>query len=548
MRRCLHQTFVILFAGFFLSSIHAQTVNLSGVVKDASTQQGISGATVKLVGLKDSTTTDAGGAYLLTGSAVRFFRSMGPQFLTTPHFTGTSIVFGIVDNAAQVRADIYDLSGRHVASLLDKKIERGTYRINPYLSTLSGQIYFAKIRTGSKTTMLKMPYTDKSSSGMGGLLRKITGGDIGNGLAKPAAVDDTIKVISAGYLTSSKAITAYTGANNFSLAWTGFGGSISFEMASYQACQNPALITVVDSSVTGPTLTIHVNSTTTPAGFSMTLKAVAGAVGTYADSVYFSVKKADSTKRILKVLDQDSVFASYNHITPSHPAALRTTGTYWSGTTGQFGPGASQYFGLKAKMLINLFDGDLNDSEVVVTVKSPKDTTGISLALKPVPANPGSYSGKVGFSTTTSVPGSIIAINGGDSLGQLITMIYHDIAPVGTLYGSICTWIPSAGTLVLDSTAYHGTTSKMGITLIDDDILDSSVVVNIKSKKDATGIRDTLKLDPDAPGNYIGQVGFSTTASAARVIAVADGDTVSVTYQDDTPIKTVSLKASWNSN
>jgi hypothetical protein len=408
-----------------------------------------------------------------------------------------------------------------------------------------------------------MPFTDKPAQGPGGassspkgggMLRKIndaskspTGnGDIGNSLARSTAVDDTIKVIAAGYQTSSKAVTGYTGVNNFSLTWTGSGGSIAFEMASYQGCQIPAYLTVLDSSLHGPSLRVRVKSTTNSNGFDLSLKPVTGTTGMYADSLYFSITKSDSAKRLLQVKDQDSVIASYDHGAPSHAASMRTTGTYWSGTTGQIGPGASQYFGLRAKMLINLFDSDLTDSAVIVTVKSPKDTTGISLALKPLPGNPGSYSREVGFSLTASIQDSIIAIDGRDSLGQLITMIYHDAAPAGTRLGSICTWIPALGTMVLDSAAYHGTAGKMAITLIDDDILDSSVVVSIKSKKDPTGILDTLVLAEGMLRNFTGQVGFSTTTSRTGFIAVQDNDSVAVSYQDDTPVKLVIQKASWS--
>lgn len=569
MQHCSPQAFVILFAGFFLFPVHAQTVNLTGTVKDSSTQQGVGNAVVKIVGLNVSDTTDANGNYSLANSAIRFFGSPSPgnRIITAPRITHSGLFFGVSGDAARVRVriDLYDLSGRHVASLIDKMLGQGNYRINPYSSTLSRQIYFVKIKSGNQTAMVKMPFADKpalasggaSSSPKGDGALKKTGdaeasptgdGAIGNGLAKPAAVNDTLAVFSAGYLINKKPIASYTGVNDFSLVWTGLGGNILFEMASYQGCQIPALIVVVDSSASGPTLSVHVRSTTTPAGFSMSLKPVTGAVGTYADSVYFSIKNTDSTKRILKVLDQDSVVASYDHGAPSHAASLRTTGTYWSGTTGQIGPGASQYFGLRAKMLINLFDSDLTDSGVIVTVKSPKDTTGISLALKPLPGNPGCYSRQVGFSLTASVQDSIIAIDGRDSLGQLITMIYHDAAPAGAQLGSICTWIPARGIVILDSAAYHGTTGTMMITLIDDDILDSSVVVTVKSNKDATGIRDTLKSGDGLPGSFSGLVGFSLTASTKGVIAVADNDTVTVTYQDETPIGTSVQKASWNSH
>jgi hypothetical protein len=535
-------------AGLLFSASQAQTINLTGTVRDSSTLSGIRNAVVKVVGLNDSTVTDTNGAYTITNSAARLPGPAGARLVAAPYLSRNALCFGVQDDATLVRIDLFDFSGRHVASLVDKTLLKGNYRIVPYSPSLSSQVYFVRIKTGSTATILKLPCLGRPHPSSEGALIKINDGNAGNSLAKNLAANDTITVYASGYLIARKPVTSYTGANDFSLVWSGAGGSILFDNASYQGCQYPAYLSVTDSSIYGPSLIVRVRSTTNPTGFSLSLKPVAGVAGTYADSLYFSISKSDSTKGILRVQDMDSVIASYDHGAPSHPASLRTTATVWSGTAGQIGPGASQYFGLRAKMQINLFDGDLTDSTAVITVKSPKDTVGISLTLRALPGNPGSFTRALGFSLTASIPDSVLAVDGRDSMGQLITMIYHDATPQATLYGSICTWIPEIGTLFLDSTAYHGTTDKMGITLIDDDILDSFAVVTVKSKKDATGIRDTLKADPQLVGHFEGQIGFSTTTSAARVIAVSNGDSVTVTYQDDTPIKSVITQASWNAN
>lgn len=533
-------------AGIFLS-VAAQTINLTGTVKDSGTQKGIGGATVALAVQKISVLTDSSGSYTLSNQSSVRPGSAKNDVLISPVMQHSNLFFGVTANGERVRIDLYSLSGRHVAAILDARLDQGNYQIDPGQSISGSQIYVVKIQTGLQTATFRMPCLNSTGKGRE-LLKKSSAGPASGAAAKKVLVSDTLLVSAPGYAVARSAITSYTGAKDFSLVWSGTGGSIMFENASYQGCQYPAYLSVLDSSVHGTSLNAHVRSTTNPAGFTFSLKQVSGMVGTYADSLYFSIAKSDSTKHILRVADMDSVVASYDHGALSHPGSLRTTSTVWSGTTGQIGPGASQYFGLRAKMHVNLFDGDITDSVAFVTIKSPKDTVGITLKLKALPGNPGSFNGALGFSLTSSIQDSIIAVDGRDSLGQLITMIYHDAAPPATLYGSICTWIPAVGTLLLDSTAYHGTAGKMGITLIDDDILDSIAIVTVKSKHDATGIKDTLKANPDITGQFLGSIGFSMTASAARVIAVSGSDSVAVTYQDDTPTKTITSKASWNAN
>jgi hypothetical protein len=552
MLRCFPHVSAIILAGFFMFQVYAQTISLTGMVKDSGTQQGVGNALVKVMGLNDSTFTDSNGIYSFTTLSIGSFLPAGTRSMAVPRLTQNALFFSVSDNAAQVHINIYDFSGRQIGSLVDRILGPGNYRVSPYSPAMSSQVYLVKIRTGDRVAVLKMPCFGKPLPLSGGSLRKINDASgksaDGSGMGKSRAINDTIAVFASGYLIGRKPVTRYAGTENFSLVWSGLGGSIMFENASYQGCQYPAYVSVLDSSVRGASLTVHVKSTTSPAGFAFPLRRVAGSAGVYADSLYFSIAKTDSAKHVLRVGDMDSVFAWYDHGTPSHPAALRTTNTAWSGTTGQIGPGASQYFGLRAKMLINLFDGDLTDSVAFVTVKSPKDTSGISLGLKALPGNPGSFSREIGFSLAASIQDSVIAVDGRDSMGQLITMIYHDVTPATTQFGSICTWIPEAGTLLLDSTAYHGTGGTMGITLIDDDILDSIAVVTVKSTRDAAGIKDTLKASAGHTGQFLGSVGFSTTTSTARVIAVSNGDSITVTYQDDTPTKAIVSRASWNAN
>lgn len=547
MKDALKLTYLFFAAGLLFSAPQAQTINLTGTVRDSATQNGIAGATVALALQQLSAVTDSSGAYTLTNQNPVLFNPAQSELLARPLLKRTNLLFGVKNIGDRVRIDLYDLSGKHVATPVDAALDRGNYQVCPFAAkTLGSQVYIVKLQNGAQTAAFRMSALNTMAAVGAGMLRKISSGQATHRLAKTASVNDTLLVSAPGYAVAHLPVSSYTGTNDFLLAaGSGHAGSIMIENGSYQGCQSPMVVTVVDTDLVAATVPIRVRSTTDPAGFMLSLKRVPGSAGIYSDSVFFSIVNTDSVARRIKVLDQDMVIVSYAEASPVRIDSSLTT---WTGTTGIIGPGASQYFGLRAKMYINLFDGDITDSTAIVTVKSPKDTVGISLTLRALPGSPGSFSRALGFSLSASIQDSALAVDGRDSLGQLITMIYHDATPQATMFGSICTWIPAIGTLLLDSTAYHGATGRMGITLIDDDILDSVAVVTVKSKKDATGIRDTLKADPQVAGRFTGHAGFSTTSSAAGVIAVSDGDSVTVIYQDDTPTKSVVTQASWNAN
>lgn len=199
-------------AGCFVLSANGQTINLTGSVKDSASGQGISGAKVKLAIHKDSTITNASGAYTLTGSPVRFFGNAQTELIRTPMFKQNVLLFGVAATSERVRIDVFDVSGRRVAGLLDREIGSGNYQINPYLPTLASQIYFVKLQTGSHAAMFTMPLANKLAAASGGVLRKIGGGADG-AMAKSAAVVDTLIVSAAGHKTVSKAISSFTGTN-----------------------------------------------------------------------------------------------------------------------------------------------------------------------------------------------------------------------------------------------------------------------------------------------------------------------------------------------
>jgi hypothetical protein len=546
----------VLLAGFFAFSVFAQ-VDLTGMVKDSATQAGISGAKVKLKIANISTTTNASGAYTLVSSAVRFAGSYTSQLIGAPNFKQNSLYFGVANSGEQVKIDIYNLLGRNVASYMDAKLGRGNYQVNVFGPSVADQLYFVKVRVGSKTTMLKMPLIGRQSSSSGQMIKKISGSSldnsIGNGLGKTAAALDTLIVAASGYKVTRLGISSYTGANDFVLPWYGHVGSIAYDQGSYSGCQHTAAVIVNDTDLTGATVPVRVKSRADTVGFTLVLKKDPTVTGQYLDSISFSIHKSDSATHTIKVQQAkdaygDSIYAIYSD---AAPVMKDTTMVLWSGNSGEIGPGASMYAGLTTKIAINLTDQDLTDTMAYVTIKAPADTVGILFALKPVPFATGTFHGELGVSTAGSSQAlGVIKVFGKDILaGENIDIYYQDITPMQTQKGSICTWRPVIGSILLDSAAYHGTVSKMTVTLYEDDIGADTAVVTVKSKKDPTGFSRKLAHTGAATDRvFSGQVGFSTTASnaATGVIAVQAGDSVSVIYVDTTPDTVVVQQAAWS--
>ncbi len=541
----------IALAGCFLFSAQAQTA-LTVKVMDALTYKGVPGAQVMLPAANITETTNAAGVCSLS-TPVRFFAMSPHAILKTPSFRRDMLTFGVVPAGERVRIDVYNVMGRSVACLLDRTLESGNYQINPYLSTLSSQIYFVKIQAGAQAAMLKIPLVNKRSGMPAGVLMQADNGSVAIPLAKKTdAVVDSIVVTATGYTRAAKPLYSYSGTVTVWMGTTGIhAGTITFDQASYSGTQYAAAVIVNDLDLTGPTVQVRVKTRADTNGFTLSLKQDTSMVGQYIDSIRFSINGTDSLDKIIKVQQPagtygDSVYAIY---ADSAPAALDTTTTQWYGNAGTIGPGASMYSGLQTKITVNLSDPDLSDSTEQVLIKDDADTVGIELVLHPVAGSWGTYSGLLGVSTQGSNAAlGVIKVFGTDILdGENITMFYYDQTPVQVKTGSICTWRPILGSVVLDTSSYMGTTKSMNITLYDGDIAGNNAVVTVKSKKDPTGFIDTLKYSgTGAAGVFSGQVGFTTGATQYGMISVASPDSVSVFYYDTTPDSTVVQRAAWS--
>ena len=336
------------------------------------------------------------------------------------------------------------------------------------------------------------------------------------------AANNSIRVIDGDLVTITYKDAFPVGDRTAKVTWNGAKGTITLDKAAYSSITAPITITVTDLDMAAPELDVDIITTTyNSQKTSVILKAVAGSYGTYRGQVYFTAGLSAGNDTI-RVKDGDVVTVTYNDdVPPGISAAVTAT---WHGVAGKVAANPAAYTGLTSKMTITVQDSDVVDPSVTVKVKSQKDTAGISVVLNPVAGSAGAYSGQVGFSLNASTAGSVIAVQNNDQ----ITISYNDIAPAAVRTGT-ATWSGALDTLTVDSASYHGTTSKMAITLKDQNIADTMAVVNVKSKKDTAGISITLK---GQNYSFSGQVGFSSGASTASAIAVKDSDTVTVSIVD----------------
>ncbi len=218
----------------------AQAISITGTVKDAS-GKGITGATVRLVQAGLTTSTDTNGAYSLV-STQNLPSPSAPSFASAPVVHGLSLSFAVA-KTQPVRIQLYDLTGRLVADLVNTSLAPGEYRLPLVNANLPAKMYVVKARIGTVTTTHALTYVNKHA-GMQGGLTCVHGYFAASASAKRAAVVDTLIATASGYAEGLSSISAYSGTYNFVLEKAPFditypadgtrvfkspGGSIIFE-------------------------------------------------------------------------------------------------------------------------------------------------------------------------------------------------------------------------------------------------------------------------------------------------------------------------------
>jgi hypothetical protein len=200
---------LIMVVGFHLQ---AQTIAISGKVTDQS-GKAVSGALVALKSKDLTATTDASGAYSLSGviSAANNIRIL-------PGGEAISLMKGIVAvrlaKPAQVRIELFDMRGNLLERVLEKPATAGDYRFDVMKHPFAANMMVIRVSIGQRTTSFRfLPF----ANGMGAFTPSAISSTPGKRLAKMQAAVDELEVSAAGYTTKKVPITSYEGTVDITL-------------------------------------------------------------------------------------------------------------------------------------------------------------------------------------------------------------------------------------------------------------------------------------------------------------------------------------------
>jgi hypothetical protein len=533
---------LVVFQLSLVSFVPGQDVNITGTITDINSMK-VSGASVKLKNLGLRTVTDTAGYFVLVKSGAGAIKTTPACIM--PFFSGNFLNFTVAKNNDRVLIETFDCKGRFICTTLDRTMPAGTYKTLPFPAGVSSQIYLCRVTIGNAVSrIVKTPLTGKSIEK--GSAMHLSKQSTPVHLAKDAAAVDTLIISRPGYAGQRKGLDSYEGNFPITLAWA---ISVVTDMDVYQSIDGPMTVTVWDLAVSDPTISATVASTTYPTPVNLSLSKDSGNAGSYSGNIGFNVSKVTTLGDTVRVKDNDTVTVSYSKGGNSAASAKAV----WTALAPSVRPSVSIYLGLRLPITINAEDRNITDTSISIHLASHKDTVGINVVLHGVSGSPGWYSAAVHPSLTTSTPGKLIAVR---PPVDTLTTIYQSPAlnhPIisSALEGTALLWKCNQVAIMPDSlgTGYHGTTSKMKITMENDHIVADSVNVTVKSKKDSAGITVPLAVSTDTSFIFRANVGFTLGASSATTstISVEGSDTVTISYYDPimVPPETDSMKVSW---
>ena len=198
----LRNTFFIIAVTVFCAS--TQTVDLQGVVSNTSGKP-ISNAIVSLVLQKMKDTTGADGKYSFTSTSVKKLPDIVPQ--TNNISLKNDVLQFALSKPSPMKVEIFNLKGNLLRQEINMNASAGTYRYDISKNCRTANVLVIKAAIGKSEISFKyMPLNDKRYT----LNLSSTVSTISNssGLAKMAAVVDTLTVTATGYQTKSVAITS----------------------------------------------------------------------------------------------------------------------------------------------------------------------------------------------------------------------------------------------------------------------------------------------------------------------------------------------------
>jgi beta-galactosidase len=193
---------IIVVSLFIITGSYAATGTLKGVVKDLTTNKPIASAIVRLIekGLID--TTDAGGNFVFTSFPVPVLPgSVAINSVRAPHYvSGKGIVFVNKQNG-NVRVDIFDLSGKIIATLNNSVLDQGIWSA-PLAHRAQGT-YVCRIKSAEGTHSFRF-MANETPRGRGELVKTadLDNAYLSKNKASGAGVDSLV-IGKPGYFTQT---------------------------------------------------------------------------------------------------------------------------------------------------------------------------------------------------------------------------------------------------------------------------------------------------------------------------------------------------------
>jgi hypothetical protein len=202
--------YLILIITFTASA--AQSINLNGTVSNQRGQP-ISGAVVTLVSQTLLDTTDANGAYSITGTSGVNFSPILPRADKISLHNG--IVSLSLTKPAQVRVEMFDIRGHSLAKILNRRASAGDYRFDIITKPLAAQIIMISVVIGQRaTTFRSLPLPGSKRTVPSGAASSTGAGRV---LVKAGAGVDLLEVFKSGYVFNETPISSYEGVVNITL-------------------------------------------------------------------------------------------------------------------------------------------------------------------------------------------------------------------------------------------------------------------------------------------------------------------------------------------
>jgi hypothetical protein len=256
-------------------SLYAQSISLSGYVRDAKTRLGIAGATVTLNTHRQFLcVTDTAGHYVITGNVGINETSIGRSSFASPRFINNTLSFSVPATGTVVRVDVFNLAGRFIATLFDKPCNAGDFSLRPSLVGFSCQVYVLKVQIGTVTSLLAMHVQNPGKNSTISFHDKSRLSNAKQGLFKSTASVDMLVAAAPGYDTGYQKISSYSGAADFlldkilmvldSLNYSQHGNLIiisqAYQISRYSYCSGNSLSEYFDTIQPGYDTTEFANS------------------------------------------------------------------------------------------------------------------------------------------------------------------------------------------------------------------------------------------------------------------------------------------------